>query len=370
MPAITLSGIQKNYGGATSAVPNLDLTVPDGEFVCLLGPSGCGKTTTLRMIAGLEHPTGGRIQVGEKIVDDVSTGVFVPAEKRGMGLVFQNYALWPHLTIEANIEFGLRLRKTPKKELHARVSEVMTTMGIEQYRGRYPGQLSGGQQQRVALARMLAVNPEVLLLDEPLSNLDARLRLEMRSELKRIHTRYNSTVVLVTHDQWEAMTLATRIAVLNEGELQQFGTPNEIYDCPANRFVAEFVGSPPINIIEMADAGPLAHDIGIAAARVVESGLDIGSVGIRPESIRLAASAENVPFGAASTPATVTGVMPTGGSWIIELVAGGQPLFMSTSDHPEVSAGSSVTAWAKTEYLNIFDTAGLRIPALQPALTH
>jgi iron(III) transport system ATP-binding protein len=370
MPAITLSGIEKNYGAAPSAVPNLDLTIPDGEFVCLLGPSGCGKTTTLRMIAGLEHPTRGRIQVGEKVVDDVATGVFVPAEKRGMGLVFQNYALWPHLTIEQNIEFGLRLRKVVKKTLDARVHEVMSTMGIEKYRGRYPSELSGGQQQRVALARMLAVNPEVLLLDEPLSNLDARLRLEMRSELKRIHAQYNSTVVLVTHDQWEAMTLATRIAVLNEGELQQEGTPNEIYEQPANRFVAEFVGNPPINIIEMVEGDPLARDIGDVVSRVVEPGSEVGSVGIRPESLRLADSIDAVPLEAATTSATVTGILPTGGSWIIELNAGGQNLFMSTSDQPEALPGSSVTVWTKPKYLNVFDTAGLRLPARQPVLTH
>src|SRR5690606_14152271 len=176
------------------------------------------------------------------------------------GLVFQSSAIWPHLTIERNIDFGLRLRRVSKAEREACVDRVMRTLGIEQYRKRYPSQLSGGQQQRVALARMLAVNPDVLLLDEPLSNLDARLRLEMRAELKRLHEAFKTTIVFVTHDQWEAMTLATSIAVMSEGALQQVGTPNDIYEHPANRFVAEFVGSPPINIIEMGEnsTNPLA----------------------------------------------------------------------------------------------------------------
>ncbi len=265
MPTINLNGAQKNYGvNSANAVSDLDLEIRDGEFMCLLGPSGCGKTTTLRMIAGLENLSGGEIRIGERLVDSVMDGVFVPPEKREMGLVFQSYALWPHMTIERNTDFGLRLRKLPKAEREARVEQVMQALDIAKYRDRYPSQLSGGQQQRVALARMLAVNPGVLLLDEPLSNLDARLRLEMRAELKRIHKEFKTTIVFVTHDQWEAMTLATTIAVMNNGTLQQMGTPNEIYDRPANRFVAEFVGSPPINIIELEGGG--ATDIARQAA--------------------------------------------------------------------------------------------------------
>ena len=253
MPTINLRGVEKTYSvKAANAVAGLDLEIGDGEFMCLLGPSGCGKTTTLRMIAGLEHLTDGEIQVGPRIVDLVAAGIFVPPEKREMGLVFQSYALWPHLTIERNTDFGLRLRNVPKAEREARVDKVMKTLGIEKYRDRYPSQLSGGQQQRVALARMLAVNPKVLLLDEPLSNLDAALRLEMRAELKRLHSEFKTTIVFVTHDQWEAMTLATTIAVMSEGRLQQVGKPEEIYDRPANRFVAQFVGNPPINVLEIA----------------------------------------------------------------------------------------------------------------------
>ncbi|MFZ0097199.1 MAG: ABC transporter ATP-binding protein, partial [Gemmobacter sp.] len=289
MPDITLSNVQKSYGGASPlAVNNLNLQIGDGEFMCLLGPSGCGKTTTLRMIAGLEGLTGGEIRVGDQVVDSPAKGRFLGPEKRGMGLVFQSYALWPHLTIERNTDFGLRLRKVPKDEREARVAKVMKALDIEKYRDRYPSQLSGGQQQRVALARMLAVNPGVLLLDEPLSNLDARLRLEMRAELKRIHAEFRTTIVFVTHDQWEAMTLATRIAVMNEGTLQQIGTPNDIYDRPANRFVAEFVGSPPINILDLGSD----HPLDIAArdwlrARLGERA-DLGSAGLRPEALQVA----------------------------------------------------------------------------------
>ncbi|WP_286303174.1 ABC transporter ATP-binding protein [Microbacterium suwonense] len=226
MPNITLEGVQKNYGGgAANAVASLDLEIRDGEFMCLLGPSGCGKTTTLRMISGLEHPTGGSIRIGDRVVDSVPDSIYVPPEKRELGLVFQSYALWPHLSIENNVDFGLRLRKVPRAEREKRTADVMDKLGISKYRKRYPSELSGGQQQRVALARMLAVNPDVLLLDEPLSNLDARLRLEMRAELKRIHKEFNTTIVFVTHDQWEAMTLATQIAVMSEGSCSSWALP-------------------------------------------------------------------------------------------------------------------------------------------------
>ncbi|MEV4257551.1 ABC transporter ATP-binding protein, partial [Spirillospora sp. NPDC049652] len=253
MSAITLSEVVKQYPGGHVAVRNLDLTIPDGSFTCLLGPSGCGKTTTLRMIAGLEQPTAGEIRVGDRVLDAVGRGVYVPPEKRGMGLVFQNYALWPHLTVLRNVEFGLRMRKVPAAARRERAMEALRKVRVAECADRYPSQLSGGQQQRVALARMLAVDPEVLLLDEPLSNLDARLRLEMRTELKRIHDETGATVVFVTHDQMEAMTMATHVAVMNEGELQQVAPPVEMYERPGNRFVAEFVGSPPMNVVAVAE---------------------------------------------------------------------------------------------------------------------
>jgi iron(III) transport system ATP-binding protein len=333
--------------------------------MCLLGPSGCGKTTTLRMIAGLEHLSAGEIQIGDTVVDSIARGVFVPPERRGLGLVFQSYALWPHLTIERNTDFGLRLRKVPRAEREARVTEVMRALDIEQYRTRYPSQLSGGQQQRVALARMLAVNPGVLLLDEPLSNLDARLRLEMRAELKRIHQAFKTTVMFVTHDQWEAMTLATTIAVMSEGTLQQMGTPDDIYDRPANRFVAEFVGSPPINILTLGgDArSPLVEGLGRYLQTNYPQIAGIGSVGIRPEAVRLTGDAAGMAPNGFGLPMQVSGILPTGGNWIIELRGGGETLFMTTHEMPEVATGRTVHAWVKPKALHLFDKAGIRIAA-------
>ncbi|MCP1326883.1 ABC transporter ATP-binding protein, partial [Halomonas sp. 707D4] len=232
MPTITLNALTKRYGPGASAVDTLDLHVESGDFMCLLGPSGCGKTTLLRMIAGLEQASQGRLSIGDTVVDDPASGRFVSPEKRELGLVFQSYALWPHMSVAQNIDFGLRLRKLPAHERRLRTGEVMEKLGIAAYASRYPSQLSGGQQQRVALARMMVLNPRVLLLDEPLSNLDASLRLEMRAELKRLHQAFDTTIVFVTHDQWEAMTLASTIAVMRQGRLQQVGSPDDIYARP------------------------------------------------------------------------------------------------------------------------------------------
>jgi iron(III) transport system ATP-binding protein len=369
MPDIILSAARKSYGaGSPNAVSDLDLHIRDGEFMCLLGPSGCGKTTTLRMIAGLENLTDGEIRVGERTVDCPRKGQFIGPEKRGMGLVFQSYALWPHLTIERNTDFGLRLRKVPKAEREERVARVMKALDIEKYRDRYPSQLSGGQQQRVALARMLAVNPKVLLLDEPLSNLDARLRLEMRAELKRIHAEFGTTIVFVTHDQWEAMTLATSIAVMNEGALQQIGTPNDIYERPANRFVAEFVGSPPINILDRAADHPLdraARDW--LRARLGERA-ELGSVGLRPEALHLSLGEAAIPAGSFRHPARVAGILPTGGSWIIELSCEGRAVFLTTTECPTLKGGEQVWLHARPSALHVFAPDGTRLAGTDEAL--
>ncbi|WP_395541348.1 ABC transporter ATP-binding protein [Neotabrizicola sp. sgz301269] len=368
MPDITLSNVQKSYGAGPNAVRDLDLKIGNGEFMCLLGPSGCGKTTTLRMIAGLENLTGGRIEVGDQVIDCPASGQFVGPEKRGMGLVFQSYALWPHLTIERNVDFGLRLRKVAKAEREDRVAKVMKALDIEKYRKRYPSQLSGGQQQRVALARMLAVNPSVLLLDEPLSNLDARLRLEMRTELKRIHAEFGTTIVFVTHDQWEAMTLATQIAVMNEGTLQQIGSPNDIYDRPANRFVAEFVGSPPINIVEVSGNNALDRSLKSWLRTRLGEGLAIGSVGLRPEALQIAATELAVPKGHFSHEAQVTGILPTGGSWIIELNIEGRVVFLTTTTSPSLRGGERVWLHARPTALHVFDKEGNRLTKADSAL--
>lgn len=371
MPTINLRRAVKIYPGSKiNAVNKLDLEIADGEFMCLLGPSGCGKTTTLRMIAGLENLSDGALEIGGKPVDSVAESIFVPPEKRELGLVFQSYALWPHLTVERNTDFGLRLRKIPKAEREKIVTEVMTALGIEQYRDRYPTQLSGGQQQRVALARMLAVSPAILLLDEPLSNLDARLRLEMRTELKRIHESLGTTIVFVTHDQWEAMTLATTIAVMNEGELQQIGTPDDIYERPANRFVAEFVGSPPINLMELDAKKPtdLAKHTANFLNSILPDNKAISSVGMRPEALRLHTKRSSVKQDRMSVPVRVTGVLPTGGSWIVELEALGQVLFMTTHVAPTLKAGDQVTLTVNPAAMHLFDADGQRITEADSSL--
>jgi iron(III) transport system ATP-binding protein len=357
MPSIHLTHLTKTYpGSSTPAVNNINLTVKDGEFMCLLGPSGCGKTTILRMIAGIEHASGGEIIIGDKVVDSVMQGTWLPPEKRGIGLVFQSYALWPHMTVEQNVDFGLRLQKIPAKERVARCRDVMEKLRIADYAGRYPAQLSGGQQQRVALARMLAVNPGVLLLDEPLSNLDATLRLEMRAELRRLHATFGTTIVFVSHDQWEAMTLATTIAVMSAGQMQQVGTPDEIYATPANRFVAEFIGTPRLNMI------PLDQPLSPLAQHLQQSfSLDAPAqiCGIRPEEVVI--SEESV---CNSLPMTIDNIMPTGGSWVIELVAGNDRLFHSTQLRPRWQAQQQVHCQLPAHSLHFFNHHGQRVPAI------
>src|SRR5574344_2197800 len=231
MPEIILENITKMFT-KTAAVDHLNLLIHSGDFITLLGPSGCGKTTTLRMIAGLETPTEGKITIGDRIVFSSEDGINIPPDKRDIGFLFQNYALWPHMTAYQNIAFGLENLKWKKEEIKARVEEMAHTLKIEQFLQRYPSELSGGQQQRVAIARTLAPKPQVLFMDEPLSNLDAKLRLEMRTELKRLHATTNATFIYVTHDQLEAMTLATRTCLIYKGLLQQYDKPLYIYNHP------------------------------------------------------------------------------------------------------------------------------------------
>ena len=248
MPRIELINVTKRWGKFV-AVDNLNMVIDNRSFITLLGPSGCGKTTTLRMIAGLETPTSGKIIIGDKVVFDSEKGINVSPAKRNVGFLFQNYALWPHMTVYKNIAFGLENLKWKKDQIKERVEEVMAMLKISQFKDRYPAELSGGQQQRVAIARTLAPKPEVLFMDEPLSNLDAKLRGEMRTELKRLHNDTDSTFVYVTHDQLEAMTLATKICLMNEGVLQQYDKPLDVYSKPNNLFVADFVGNPTMNFV-------------------------------------------------------------------------------------------------------------------------
>jgi len=250
MPEIIIKDATKRFGSFV-AVETLDITIEEKGFVTLLGPSGCGKTTTLRMISGLESPTEGEIYIDDMLVFSSEKGVDLPPARRNVGFLFQNYALWPHMTVEQNIAFGLENLKWSKPDIQHRVQELTELLRIEEFLGRYPSELSGGQQQRVAIARTLAPNPKVLFMDEPLSNLDAKLRIEMRTELKRLHLETNSTFVYVTHDQLEAMTLSSRICLMEEGKVQQYAAPLEIYNNPINLFCAEFVGNPTINLIDV-----------------------------------------------------------------------------------------------------------------------
>ena len=242
-----MTGINKYYG-TNRVLKDVDLTIEDGEFMTLLGPSGCGKTTTLRVIAGLEKPQSGSIVMDGKRIVNAAESFFAPPAKRGLNLVFQSYALWPHMTVFDNVAFGLRVKHTPKDEIKKLVENALSRMQIGEYAGRYPSELSGGQQQRVAIARAIASPVELLLLDEPLSNLDAKLRVDMRSELKRLHEEMGTTIIYVTHDQVEALTLSTRIAVFFNGHIEQVASPMSLYQNPASVRIAEFIGNPKINL--------------------------------------------------------------------------------------------------------------------------
>ncbi|GAB3661263.1 ABC transporter ATP-binding protein [Actinocorallia lasiicapitis] len=244
MAAITLSGIDKIYAGGSKAVDNLNLEVRDGEFMVLVGPSGCGKSTALRMIAGLEDISGGTLSIGDRVVNDLAP------KDRDIAMVFQNYALYPHMTVEQNLAFGLQLRGTPKDEIKKRVAEASKMLGLDPYLKRKPAALSGGQRQRVAMGRAIVREPQAFLMDEPLSNLDAKLRVSMRASLSQLHERLGVTTIYVTHDQVEAMTLGDRVAVLRDGKLQQVDTPQRLFDYPVNLFVAGFIGSPSMNFAD------------------------------------------------------------------------------------------------------------------------
>ena len=271
MAAVDIRDLSKRYGGQL-AVDTIDLHVPDGALACLLGPSGCGKTTTLRLLAGFLAPDRGEIRVGARTLS--SPGRAVPPEERNMSMVFQSYALWPHMTLAQNVAYGLKLRRVPAAELTRRVDAILATTRLSALAGRYPGELSGGQQQRAALARALVVEPEILLLDEPLSNLDANLREEMRFEIRQLHQRYGYTTVYVTHDQSEAMSTADLIVVMQAGRVAQAGSPRDIYERPVSRFVAGFIGG--ANLIEGRAVGPDAVELG---GRVIRCGQGVGRTG-------------------------------------------------------------------------------------------
>lgn len=343
--------------GATVAIPSLDLTIESGEFVSLLGPSGCGKTTTLRMLAGLEQATAGNIWIGDRNVVDLA-----PAA-RDIAMVFQSYALYPHMTVAENICYPLKKRGVAKPDRATKLAEVAELLKLGALLDRKPKQLSGGQQQRVALGRALVRDPSVFLLDEPLSNLDAALRAHMRAELIELHRRLGKTMVYVTHDQLEAMTMSTRIAVMKDGVLQQFAPPAEIYNRPANAFVAGFIGTPAMTLAD----GTLDHSGGMARLHIGEMVIELPfavatvgpravSIGIRPEDVRV---------GTGPWAAEVRLVERTGHETILFLDAAGQSLTARLAGSVSLRAGEMVPFDLRRDRLHLFDKAdGRRIEAM------
>ena len=285
MSEVRIEHVFKRFGDVT-AVSDFGLTVKDGEFVSLLGPSGCGKTTSLRMIAGFERATEGEIYIGDHCVSSHIKNTFVPPEKRDIGMVFQSYAVWPHMTVTENVAYPLKIQKVPKEERAARVAEMLKLVHLDEYGSRYPHQLSGGQQQRVALARALVMRPGLLLLDEPLSNLDAKLRESMRFEISSIQKELGITVIYVTHDQSEAMTMSDRVVVMSRGVIQQIGTPYEIYRNPANKMVADFIGL--VNFVEGEVQGDRVYISGTGVSFPNTSGITgSATIAVRPENITM-----------------------------------------------------------------------------------
>lgn len=280
MAEVEFRGVTRRYPGGVVALKEFNLTVADGEFLILVGPSGCGKSTALRLLAGLDKPTSGEIRIGDTIVNGLAPG------ERDIAMVFQNYALYPHMSVYRNLAYGLRQRKTPRGEIDRRVRETAALLEIDKLLDRKPGQLSGGQRQRVAMGRALVRQPQAFLLDEPLSNLDAKLRNQVRGDLKRLHRELPVTSIYVTHDQIEAMTLGDRLCVMAGGEIQQIGTPDEIYNRPANTFVAAFMGSPPMNLIAAEVRSGVLH-VGDAAVTAVSTPEGPVTVGVRPEHLQL-----------------------------------------------------------------------------------
>jgi multiple sugar transport system ATP-binding protein len=339
MAAITIEGVSKRFGAAM-ALEQLDLTVADGEFVALLGPSGCGKTTLLRIIAGLETRSSGRVLIGDRDVSDL------PPAQRGLAMVFQNYAVFPHLTVFENVAFGLRMQKRDEATINRQVKRAADLLQIGPYLDRYPAKLSGGQRQRVAVARALAVEPAVLLMDEPLSNLDALLRLEMRAELKSVLKEAGTTTLYVTHDQTEAMGLADRIAVMHKGVIEQIDEPTRIYSRPSSLFVGGFVGSPPMNFLNIVASGgslacegfsmPLAHDGPVL-------------LGFRGEDVSLVEASRGVAF-------KVKVIEPMGSHLLLTGVVNGERIRVVAPPQADIARGMTIGLQLDAARVVVMDT--------------
>ena len=356
MAGLQLTQINKVYPNGFHAVKGIDLEIEDKEFMVLVGPSGCGKTTTLRMIAGLEDISDGDLKIGENTVNNV------PPKDRDIAMVFQNYALYPHMTVYDNMAFGLKLRKQPKTETDGRVKRAAQILGIEQLLDRKPKQLSGGQRQHVALGRAIVRNPKVFLMDEPLSNLDAKLRVQMRSELIKLHKELATTFIYVTHDQTEAMTMGTRICVMNGGIIQQVADPHTIYEKPANLFVAGFIGAPQMNFMDatvVEDEGKVAVNIGGTTVimgdergKIVKEKGYIGKevvVGIRPEHIAV------VPQGDHALKGTVEVTELLGSEVILYISMGGKELIGKVEPDVGVKMGDKVSFSFNPDKIHVFD---------------
>ena len=341
MAGVTFDNVAKHFNGVP-VIEGLDLEINDREFMVLVGPSGCGKSTALRMIAGLEEISGGRVLIGDRVVNDLQP------KDRDVAMVFQNYALYPHMSVRENIEFGLKIRKTPREEMRRKVDEAAQTLGIDSLMDRRPKQLSGGQRQRVAVARAIVRDPKVFLFDEPLSNLDAKLRVQMRAEITKLQQRLGTTCVYVTHDQIEAMTMGHRISVMKEGRIHQVGTPLEVYDRPANVFVAQFIGTPPMNFFDATVNGdrleaasfsiPLPRPISARRLRV----------GIRPEHLTR---------GTAPLRAVVELVEPIGHEAVVHTRAGNDLLVATYDVHAMPRTGETIELQLQPEKLHLFDAA-------------
>ena len=349
MSAVTISGVEKAYGKA-QVIHGVSVDIASGEFVILVGPSGCGKSTLLRMIAGLEDISAGEIALEGKIINDVAP------KSRNIAMVFQNYALYPHMTVRENMAFALTLKKTNKSEIDAKIARAATILGLQDLLDRYPRQLSGGQRQRVAMGRAIVRDPKVFLFDEPLSNLDAKLRVQMRTEIKALHQRLGTTIVYVTHDQVEAMTMADKIVVMNGGVVEQFGAPLDLYDQPANLFVAQFIGSPAMNILQgHATSGGFAAQDGTLFPLEQTGQADLQSAvsyGIRPEHLRISDS---------GVQAVVEVVEPTGSETLVIAKAGGNTLSALLRERMRIVPGQPVFLAPDLAQIHLFDSRGLRV---------
>ena len=348
MASVVIRDVRKSFG-STAVIHGVSVNIDDGEFVVLVGPSGCGKSTLLRMIAGLENITGGEIRIGDRVVNNV------PPKERDVAMVFQNYALYPHMTVAANMGFSLQLRGAPKAEIEQRVARAAAILGLQPYLERYPRQLSGGQRQRVAMGRAIVRDPQVFLFDEPLSNLDAKLRVQMRTEIKELHQRLKTTTVYVTHDQIEAMTMADKIVVMHDGLVEQIGAPLELYDRPVNLFVAGFIGSPAMNTLKgtVRANGRLEFE-GPGGIRLPLSSAPQGSdgrsaiYGVRPEHFML---------GDDGADAEVQVVEPTGAELQVVAKMGGEDIIAVFRERHQFKPGDKIRLKPDPRLVHLFDDA-------------